>query len=85
MCSDKDLTPSERDELTAAVNRLQMQVVRQMETILDLQKELAEAQRTGKRQAAPFSKGRRTTETRRPGRKPGTGSFSFRKPPLRTN
>ena len=81
MCSDKDLSPSERDELTSAVNRLQKQVVRQMATILDLQKQLAEAQRAGKRQAAPFSKGKRTTKPKRPGRKPGTGSFSFRKPP----
>ena len=32
-------------------------------------------------QAAPFSKGNRAAKPRRPGRKPGTGSFSFRKPP----
>ena len=35
----------------------------------------------GKRQAAPFSKGRRSSNPRRPGRKPGTGLFSYRKPP----
>ncbi len=81
MCTDKDLSPSERDELTSAVNRLQMQVARQMATIRELQKQLAEAQRAGKRQAAPFSKGKRAAKPRRPGRKPGTGSFSFRKPP----
>ena len=65
MCTDKDLSPSERDELTSAVNRLQMQVARQMATIRELQKQLAEAQRAGKRQAAPFSKGKRTTNTER--------------------
>ena len=43
--------------------------------------ELAAAQRSGKRQAAPFSKGGRTDKPRRPGRKPGIGSFSYRKPP----
>ena len=52
-----------------------------MATIRELQKQLAEAQRAGKRQAAPFSKGKRAAKPRRPGRKPGTGSFSFRKPP----
>ena len=81
MCTDKDLSTSERDELTSAVNRLQMQVARQLATIRELQKRLAEAQRAGKRQAAPFSKGKRAAKPRRPGRKPGTGSFSFRKPP----
>ena len=81
MCTDKDLSPSECDELTSAVNRLQMQVAQQLATIRELQKRLAEAQRAGKRQAAPFSKGKRATKPRRPGRKPGTGSFSFRKPP----
>ena len=47
----------------------------------ELQRQLAESQRGGKRQAAPFSKGRRSGKPRRPGRKPGTGLFSYRKPP----
>ena len=46
-----------------------------------MRKELAEAKRAGKRQAAPFSKGGRTNRPKRPGRKPGIGSFSYRKPP----
>ena len=46
-----------------------------------LQKQVAEAKRAGKRQAAPFSKGERTSKPRRPGRKPGMGLFSYRKPP----
>ena len=47
----------------------------------ELQKQLAESQRGGKRQAAPFSKGRGSSKPRRPGRKPGMGLFSYRKPP----
>ena len=46
-----------------------------------LSKQLAELQRAGKRQAAPFSKGRRTSSPKRPGRKPGQGMFSYRKLP----
>ena len=47
----------------------------------ELRRQLAAAQRSGKRQAAPFSKGGRTDKPRRPGRKPGMGNFSYRKPP----
>ena len=39
---------------------------------------LDQAQRPSKRQAAPFSKGRRTARPKRPGRKPGQGRFAFR-------
>ena len=52
-----------------------------MATIEKLRKQLVEAQRAGKRQAAPFSKGKRSTKPRRPGRKPGMGNFSYKKPP----
>ena len=50
-------------------------------TVKELRRQLAAAQRSGKRQAAPFSKGGRTDKPRRPGRKPGMGNFSYRKPP----
>ena len=62
------------------VSRQQDQVARLTATIKELRKELAAAQRSGKRQAAPFSKGGRTDKPRRPGRKPGMGNFSYRKP-----
>ena len=81
MCTDKDLPPSERAELIALVSRQQDQVARLTATIKELRKQLAAAQRAGKRQAAPFSKGGRTDRPRRPGRKPGMGNFSYRKPP----
>ena len=81
MCTDKDRPPCEHDDLIGKVDRLQGQVARLTTTIKELRKQLAAAQRAGKRQAAPFSKGERTSKPRRPGRKPGTGNFSYRKPP----
>ena len=81
MCTDRDPPPCEHDELIALVSRQQDQVARLTATIKELRKELAEAKRAGKRQAAPFSKGGRTDRPKRPGRKPGIGSFSYRKPP----
>ena len=73
MCTDKDhLTPCEHDDLIAQVERLQpIQVERLTATNEELRKQLAAAQRAGKRQAAPFSKGKRVSKPRRPGRKPG--------------
>ena len=46
-----------------------------------LSKQLAELQRAGKRQAAPFSKGRRTSSPKRPGLQAGSRMFSYRKLP----
>ena len=81
MCTDRDPPPCEHEELIALVSRQQDQVARLTATIKELREELAEAKRAGKRQAAPFSKGRRTDKPRRPGRKLGMGNFSYRKPP----
>ena len=81
MCTSKDFPPSERDELMGLVTQLQGQVAQLTAANEELQRQLAESQRGGKRQAAPFSKGRRSSKARRPGRKPGTGLFSYRKPP----
>ena len=88
MCSDKDVPLCQHDDLIAQVDRQQVEIVRlqdrnarQLATIRELQKRLIEAQRAGKRQAAPFSKGTRTAKPRRPGRRPGKGRFSYRKPP----
>ena len=81
MCTDRDPSPCEHDDLIALVSLQQDQVVGLAATIKELRKQLAAAQRSGKRQAAPFSKGRRTSKPRRPSRKPGMGNFSYRKPP----
>src|SRR3954449_4572841 len=46
-----------------------------------LKAEREQRQRNAKRQAAPFSKGRRKAQPKRPGRKPGQGNFRYRTPP----
>ena len=79
MCEAKDLPSSERDELMGLVTQLQGQVAQLTAAKEELHKQLAELKRAGKRQAAPFSKGGRSSRPKRPGRKPGMGSFSYRK------
>ena len=81
MCTDRDPPPCEHGELIAEVDRLQGHNASLTATVKELCRQLAAAQRSGKRQAAPFSKGRRIDKPRRPGRKPGMGNFSYRKPP----
>ena len=46
-----------------------------------LRAQLEQRTRDAKRQAAPFSKGRREAQPKPPGRKPGRGRFTFRTPP----
>jgi|TARA_Y100000310_G_scaffold27025_1_gene25722 transposase len=91
----KDQTFWDRDDLLALVASLREHVVSLQEQVVSLQdrverltavteglsKEIADLRRAGKRQAAPFAKGTRATNPKRPGRKPGKGSFSYRKPP----
>jgi hypothetical protein len=43
-----------------------------------LKAQLEQRTRDAKRQAAPFSKGKRTAQPKRPGRRPGQGRFTFR-------
>ena len=81
MCTDRDPPPCEHDDLIAEIDRLQGQNASLTEANKELRRQLAAAQRSGKRQAVPFSKGGRTSKPRRPGRKPGMGNFSYRKPP----
>lgn len=66
------------DELEALVERLEAKVaelsdalVERDARIAELERLLGESRRSGKRQAAPFSKGKPSTEPKRPGRKPG--------------
>jgi transposase len=61
--------------------------VDQLEQALrDLQKRLEEAERSAKRQAAPFSKGKPKRNPKKPGRKPGDqhGPHAHRQPPAPT-
>lgn len=71
---------SERDRLTAEVAKLKTDKAA-------LSAKLEEARRANKRQAAPFSRDRRTPEhqRRRPGRKPGAdhGAHNHRRAPTR--
>ena len=81
MCESKDFPSSERDELMGLVTQLQGQVAQLTAAKEELHKQVAKLKRAGKRQAAPFSKGGRSSSPKRPGRKPGMGSFSYRKLP----
>ena len=54
MCEAKDFPPSERDELMGQVAQLTA-------ANEELHKQVAELKRAGKRQAAPFSKGGRSS------------------------
>ena len=81
MFSTKFLSSLNRDELVALVVQLREQVAQLTVVIEGLRKEITELKRAGKRQAAPFSKGTRKAKPQPPGRKPGMGLFSYRKPP----
>jgi transposase len=77
----RDLTSLSREELLVLVAQLERQVAQLSARLEALQAENAQLQRSTKRQAAPFSKGPRESKPKRPGRKPGEGTFSFRQAP----
>lgn len=58
-------------ELHRLVSEQQEIITRQERRIADLEQQVDDLRRQGKRQAAPFSKGEPTREPKRPGRKPG--------------
>jgi transposase len=70
-----------REELLALVLQLQHKLTELEASIQDLRAEVDRLTRENKRQAAPFSKGTRVRQPKRPGRKPGQGTFSFRQTP----
>lgn len=69
-----DLDKLGRDELVAVI-------LKQAGEIAALRAKVEELTRSGKRQAAPFSKGKPVKEPKRPGRKPGQGIFKRREAP----
>jgi hypothetical protein len=78
----EDLTSLSRDALVALVAALQRQVAELRAANDALRTDIARLTREGKRQAAPFSKGARVSQPKRPGRKPGSGTFHYRGAPL---
>ncbi|QEH36417.1 Transposase IS66 family protein [Aquisphaera giovannonii] len=72
--TDADLADLGRDELVALI-------LKQAAAIEALRAEIEALKRSGKRQAAPFSKGSRVEDPKRPGRKAGQGMFKRREAP----
>jgi transposase len=64
-------TKKERDGLERETEQLRRERERLRQEIERLRKALDAARREAKRQAAPFSRGKRTARPKRPGRKPG--------------
>lgn len=74
-----DLDSLTREELIRLIRDLQQQIE-------ELRKQNEELRRKNQRSAAPFSKGKRKKDPKRPGRRPGQGVFSRRQePPANTN
>jgi transposase len=69
-----DLADLDRDALIALI-------LAQAKLIEELRAEIEALKRSGPRQAAPFSKGARKKDPKRPGRKPGRGLFKTREAP----
>lgn len=83
MTRPTDPTSLSREELLGLVVQLQRQVAELIANNKALCAEIEQLKRSGKRQAAPFSKDTREPGPKRPGRKPGTGTFRYREaPPL---
>jgi transposase len=88
MSLPEDIASLSREELLALVAEQQRQIAglrAQLEeatiVVEKLRAAVTELQRSSKRQATPFSKGNRAQQPKRPGRKPGKGTFSFRQAP----
>src|SRR5918992_5527377 len=81
MSSLEDMESLSREELLALLVELQRQVAELTASNASLRGEIAQLKRSTKRQAAPFSKGTRIRQPKRPGRQPGEGTFSFRRTP----
>jgi hypothetical protein len=80
MKSPEEFTSLSREDLLALALQLQRKVTELEASVQELQTEVERLSREKKRQAAPFSKGTRVSQPKRPGRKPGEGTFSFAKP-----
>jgi hypothetical protein len=70
----KDVTSLSHRQLVELVHEL-------LEVLKAQQAEIEKHRRAGKRQAAPFSRGKKKGKSKKPGRKPGEGPFTNRQPP----
>jgi len=81
----KDLPPDPRDqriaELEAQLAAALALVARLQARVRELEHQVAELQRSGKRQATPFARKKRSAAPKKPGRKAGQGTFKHRPPP----
>ena len=87
MTLPEDTASLSREELLALVAQLQQQVSQLQRQVAQLaasnetlQAENAELKRGAKRQAAPFSKGTRVSQPKRPGRQSGQGTDTVGEP-----
>jgi len=74
--SEAELSELSVQELIALVMELREQNARLAAEIAALKRRLEEKERSSKRQAVPFSKGKKKANPKKPGRKPGEGKFS---------
>jgi transposase len=81
MPSDPIPSSASREELLALIDALQRQVAQLSAANETLRAQLDRLSRQGKSQAAPFSKGTRLPNPKKPGRKPGQGLFCSRSAP----
>src|SRR5687768_6840123 len=81
MTPPENPTSLSREELLALIAALQRQIADLTARNEALQAEREQLRRGAKRQAAPFSKGTRVANPKRPGRKPGSGPFCYREAP----
>ena len=82
MSTPEPLASLSREDLLALVATLQRQIAELTARNEALHAEIERLRRGAKRQAAPFSKGTRVANPKRPGRKPGSGAFCYREAPL---
>lgn len=70
-----------REELIALVEKQVEEIARLQEAVAELKERLRNEERSSKRQAAPFAKGKRKANPKKPGRKSGRGTFKSRDVP----
>ena len=68
-------------ELRQQKAQIHQQMAEMVEQVAQLQQQLEEMERSGKRQATPFGRKKRSANPKKPGRKAGQGTFKHREKP----